>query len=155
VRVETGLDSLPPPTGAEAITLRSIEAPENVRLACQIRPTADLTVAIISRPATPGPPQESFDDIKEFVAAHVRGVLGDHLVEVRSSDTAALARWLARSRFFRMRWAMPRLWLFGGSAMAITCWPGRTNGRPMSRSPICPQAISTGWRKRCVLPSPC
>jgi ferredoxin len=94
VRVEKGLDSLPPPTGAEAITLRSIEAPENVRLACQIRPTADLTVAIISRPATPGPPQESFDDIKEFVAAHVRGVLGDHLVEVRSSDTAALARWL-------------------------------------------------------------
>ena len=95
VRVETGLNNLPPPTGAEAVTLRSIEAPDNIRLACQIRPSSDLTVAIVSRPATPGPPQESFDDIKEFVAAHVRGVLGDHLVDVRSADAAAVARWLA------------------------------------------------------------
>ena len=95
VRVETGLEGLPPPTGAEAITLRSIEAPDNIRLACQIRPSRDLTVAIVSKPATPGPPQESFDDIKEFVAAHVRGVLGDHLVDVHSSDAAIVARWLA------------------------------------------------------------
>jgi ferredoxin len=94
VRVETGLEGLPPPTGAEAITLRSIEAPDNIRLACQIRPSRDLTVAIVSKPATPGPPQESFDDIKEFVAAHVRGVLGDHLVDVHSSDSATVARWL-------------------------------------------------------------
>ena len=95
VRVETGLDNLPPPTGAEAITLRSIEAPHNIRLACQIRPSGDLTIAIVSRPATPGPPQESFDDLKEFVAAHVRGILGDQLVEFRSSDAAIVARWLA------------------------------------------------------------
>ena len=95
VRVETGLEGLAPPTGAEAITLRSIEAPDNIRLACQIRPSKDLTVAIVSRPATPGPPQESFDDIKEFVAAHVRGVLGDHLVDVRSSDAALVGRWLS------------------------------------------------------------
>jgi adenylate cyclase len=95
VRVETGLDGLPPPTGAEAITLRSIEAPDNIRLACQIRPSRDLTVAIVSRPKTPGPPQDSFDDIKEFIAAHVRGVLGDHLVEIQSSDAAIVARWLA------------------------------------------------------------
>ena len=95
VRVENGLDGLPTPTGAEAVTLRSIEAPANVRLACQIRPSSDLTVAIISRPRTPGPPQESFDDLKEFVAAHLRGVLGDNLVEVHSSDVASVGRWLA------------------------------------------------------------
>ena len=94
VRVEQGADGLPPPTGAESVTLRSIEASENIRLACQIRPSSDLTVAIVSRPATPGPPQESFDDIKEFVAAHVRGVLGDHLVDVHSSDAASVGRWL-------------------------------------------------------------
>lgn len=94
VRVERGLRGLPPPSGAEAVTLKSIEAPDNIRLACQIRPSSDLTVAIVSRPATPGPPQESFDDIKEFVAAHVRGVLGDRLVEVHSSDAAAVAQWL-------------------------------------------------------------
>jgi ferredoxin len=95
VRVEKGLEGLPPPTGAEAITLRSIEAPDNIRLACQIRPSTDLTVAIVSRPATPGPPQDSFDDIKEFVAAHVRGLLGDRLVDIESSDAAIVARWLA------------------------------------------------------------
>jgi ferredoxin len=95
VRVEKGLEGLPPPSGAEAITLRSIEAPDNIRLACQIRPTRDLTVAIVSRPRTPGPPQEGFDDIKEFVAAHVRGILGDRLVDVRSPDVAIVARWLA------------------------------------------------------------
>jgi adenylate cyclase len=95
VRVEKGLEGLPPPSGAEAVTLKSIEAPGNIRLACQIRPSSELTVAIVSHPATPGPPQDSFDDIRDFVAAHVRGVLGDRLVEVRSSDIAALARWLS------------------------------------------------------------
>jgi ferredoxin len=95
VRIENGGGGLPPPVGAEAITLRSIEAPETVRLACQIRPTADLTVAIISNPATPGPPQDSFDDIKEFVAAHIRGVLGDKLVDVQSSSAGIVERWLA------------------------------------------------------------
>jgi ferredoxin len=94
VRIEKGLKSLPLPQGAEAITLRSIEAPENVRLACQIRPSSDLTVAIISRPATPGPPQESFVDIKEFIAAHIRGVLGDRLVEIHSPDAKAVTGWL-------------------------------------------------------------
>jgi hypothetical protein len=96
VRVEQGLEGLPPPVGAEAITLKSIEAPSNIRLACQIRPSKDMTVAIVSRPGIPGPPQESFEDIKEYVAAHIRGVLGDHLVEIPSSDAAAIAQWLAK-----------------------------------------------------------
>jgi adenylate cyclase len=94
VRVESGLDKLPSPAGAEAITLRSIEAPSNIRLACQIRPASDLTVAIVSRPATPRAPQESFDDLKEYVAAHVRGILGHDLVDVQSSDAGVVARWL-------------------------------------------------------------
>lgn len=95
VRIEKGLEKLAPPAGAEAITLRSIEAPPNVRLACQIKPTAHLTVAIVSHPATPGPPQDDFTEIKVIVAAHVRAVLADQLVDVRSSDPEAVTRWLA------------------------------------------------------------
>jgi ferredoxin len=94
VRVEEGLDSLPRPSGTERATLRSIEAPANVRLACQILPAGDLTIALISGPATPGPPQDSFDDIKEFVSAHVRGILDDRLVDFRSQDPAAVTEWL-------------------------------------------------------------
>lgn len=93
VRIEVGLDSLPAPSGAEAITLRSIEAPPNVRLACQIRPTASLTVATISRPTTPGPPQPDFIEIKEVVAAHVRAILAGQLVDLASSDPGTISRW--------------------------------------------------------------
>jgi ferredoxin len=97
VRIEVGREHLPPPKGAEAVTLASIGAPENVRLACQIRPSANLTVALISRPAVPGPPQESFLDLKEVVAAHVRGVTGEHLVDISSQDPSALQKWLQDS----------------------------------------------------------
>jgi len=103
VRIEQGLDRLSPPTGAEALTLRSIEAPANVRLACQIRPTADLTVALISRPATPGPPQDGFTEIKEFVAAHVRGILGGCPADMQTADAAAAQRWLAT----KVEWPVP------------------------------------------------
>jgi adenylate cyclase len=55
VRIEQGLDRLSPPTPTEALTLAAIEAPKNVRLACQIRPHMPLTVARLLRPATTGP----------------------------------------------------------------------------------------------------
>ena len=42
VRIEKGLAALPPPAGAEAITLKSIEASDNIRLACQIRPSGSF-----------------------------------------------------------------------------------------------------------------
>ncbi|MGD9804403.1 MAG: 2Fe-2S iron-sulfur cluster-binding protein [Hyphomicrobiaceae bacterium] len=94
VRIEKGRDRLPAPMGAEAVTLASIGAPTNIRLACQIRPIADLSVVIVSRPAVPGPPQEGFADISEVVAAHIRGVAGDHLVDVLSHDPATVEDWL-------------------------------------------------------------
>jgi adenylate cyclase len=50
VGIESGLESLPPPTAAEAMTLMSINAPANVRLACQIRPLHDLTVTRLVAP---------------------------------------------------------------------------------------------------------
>ncbi len=45
VRITAGLDRLPNPKPAESATLHRIRAPYNVRLACQLRPTGDLTIA--------------------------------------------------------------------------------------------------------------
>jgi adenylate cyclase len=44
VRVVSGLDSLPPARPAELRVLKRVGAPPNVRLACQLRPTADLAI---------------------------------------------------------------------------------------------------------------
>jgi adenylate cyclase len=51
VRVDSGLDQLALPRFAEAVTLGSIGAPENVRLACQTRPETALTVTRLVAPA--------------------------------------------------------------------------------------------------------
>lgn len=51
VRIDNGLDQLPLPRFAEAVTLGSIGAPENVRLACQTRPETALTVTRLVAPA--------------------------------------------------------------------------------------------------------
>lgn len=44
VRITEGLETLPPPDHAERRVLERIEAPSDVRLACQIRPTTHLHV---------------------------------------------------------------------------------------------------------------
>src|SRR5205085_1932695 len=44
VRVVEGLASLPPPTRAERQALARVEAPPNVRLACQTRPRTDVAI---------------------------------------------------------------------------------------------------------------
>lgn len=49
VRIDAGAETLPAPTFSEAFTLSSIGAPDNVRLACQIRPTGPLTVTRLLR----------------------------------------------------------------------------------------------------------
>jgi adenylate cyclase len=43
-RIGAGLAALPPPSAAERRVLGRVGAPPNVRLACQLRPTADLEV---------------------------------------------------------------------------------------------------------------
>jgi adenylate cyclase len=44
VRIERGIDKLPPPTTEEARVLRRVGAPPGVRLACQTRPSSDVAV---------------------------------------------------------------------------------------------------------------
>jgi len=50
VRIGEGLAHLPPPGRMEAQALGRIEAPANVRLACQCRPTRDVTVTPLLPP---------------------------------------------------------------------------------------------------------
>ncbi|MDJ0944618.1 MAG: adenylate/guanylate cyclase domain-containing protein [Kiloniellales bacterium] len=51
VRVAAGLEALPPPDDAERRVLARVEAPPQVRLACQTRPTADVEVVPLLAPA--------------------------------------------------------------------------------------------------------
>jgi adenylate cyclase len=51
VRVIEGLAALPPPGRAERQALARVEAPANVRLACQTRPRADVTIVPLLPPA--------------------------------------------------------------------------------------------------------
>jgi adenylate cyclase len=44
VRIGMGLERLPPPSQAEARLLQRVDAPPNVRLACQLRPYTDVAV---------------------------------------------------------------------------------------------------------------
>lgn len=66
VRISAGLESLPPADEAEKTVLARISAPPSVRLACQLRPTADVAVAPLL-PATAGA-----KDVRER-AAHESG----------------------------------------------------------------------------------
>ncbi len=53
VRVSRGLEHLPPPTALELAALQRIGAPEGVRLACQTRPTSDVSVTPLVSPDRP------------------------------------------------------------------------------------------------------
>lgn len=93
VRIERGLDSLPPPEGAEAATLKAIDAPANVRLACQVRPSQSLEISLVSAPGTPGPVQLEFNEVKWVVAAHARAQLIGQYVDAAATDPNALVNW--------------------------------------------------------------
>lgn len=47
VRVVEGHEALPPPSETEVKVLKRVAAPANVRLACQLRPTANLTISTL------------------------------------------------------------------------------------------------------------
>jgi len=51
VRVMQGRDALPDPGGIEARALARIEAPPELRLACQVRPTADTSIIPLLPPS--------------------------------------------------------------------------------------------------------
>jgi len=51
VRISEGIAALPAPSRAEALALARVDAPPNVRLACQTRPRADVSVVPLLPPA--------------------------------------------------------------------------------------------------------
>ncbi len=53
VRIHHGLADLPSPSLIERSTLARVGAPENVRLACQVRPASDVGLAVLLAPARP------------------------------------------------------------------------------------------------------
>ncbi len=55
VRIVEGADKLPEPSAEERATLDRVRAPQGVRLACQLRPTADLSVIPLIRSTPLGP----------------------------------------------------------------------------------------------------
>lgn len=61
VLILSGLDTLDPPNAVEKAMLKRISAPPRVRLACQIRPTQDLSVQILL-PPTAGERQLDWDE---------------------------------------------------------------------------------------------
>ncbi|MBM3570521.1 MAG: adenylate/guanylate cyclase domain-containing protein [Alphaproteobacteria bacterium] len=80
VRISRGAESLPPPSLAERKVLDRVGAPEGVRLACQIRPTADLTVMPMLPPSAqakegfPRPPHIAGGEIQiAILFADLRG----------------------------------------------------------------------------------
>lgn len=81
VRIDAGLERQPPPGFAEAVTLGSINAPNNVRLACQLRPRSALTVARLLRPSSTGP---AAADTTEADSDGVERVLALMFLDVRN-----------------------------------------------------------------------
>ncbi|HEX6981065.1 MAG TPA: adenylate/guanylate cyclase domain-containing protein [Alphaproteobacteria bacterium] len=111
VRVDRALDTLPPPTAQERTVLARVSAPPNVRLACQIRPRADLAVtpllpanvgpaAAYGRPAhTQGQEQEiaiMFADLRNFTAL-AEGRLPYDVVFVLNRYFAAIGQAIERA----------------------------------------------------------
>jgi adenylate cyclase len=89
VRIDDGADSLPAPTYPEAITLASIAAPPNVRLACQIRPEQSMTVTRLLRPASTGPQAV---DILEADGAGVEKPLAVMFLDLREFTLLSQSR---------------------------------------------------------------
>jgi adenylate cyclase len=66
VRITNGFETLPPPASGEKAVLARVNAAPNVRLACQIRPSQDISVVPLL-PPTAGP-HDSYEK-----AAHLQG----------------------------------------------------------------------------------
>lgn len=102
VRVRAGQENLPKPGFAERAVLKSIEAPEDIRLACQLRPTAPCTVEVLFRPETLSPIPVEFVEVKEIAAAHQRAVLAGETIDIPAGNRAAFQDWMAGKLTYRV-----------------------------------------------------
>jgi ferredoxin len=96
VKVTRGADDLPSPERPEAALLAATQAPLNIRLACQLRPTAPLSIEVLFRPEELAPIPVEFTELKEVAAAHMRACLSGEITDISADDRAALVEWLDR-----------------------------------------------------------
>jgi adenylate cyclase len=89
VRVDEGAASLAPPMYPEAVTLGSISAPGNVRLACQLRPSGALTVTRLLRAANATPRSAS---LQETDSAGVEKAMAVMFLDLRDFTSMSQSR---------------------------------------------------------------
>jgi adenylate cyclase len=89
VRIDEGASTLAPPGYPEAVTLASIAAPQNVRLACQVRPVSGITVTRLLRPASTGPQAA---DLQELDSAGVEKSLAVMFLDLRDFTQLSQSR---------------------------------------------------------------
>jgi adenylate cyclase len=89
VRIDEGASSLTAPSYPEAVTLASIAAPKNVRLACQVRPVSALTVTRLLRPASTGPQAA---ELQELDSAGVEKALAVMFLDLRDFTQLSQSR---------------------------------------------------------------
>ena len=89
VRIDESDTPLNPPGFPEAVTLASIAAPPNVRLACQVRPDCSLTVTRLLRPASAGPKSA---DVLELDSAGVEKPLTVMFLDMREFTQLSRSR---------------------------------------------------------------
>jgi adenylate cyclase len=86
VRVWRGPPDAPPPAAVELATLRQVDAPTGVRLACQFRPDADVGVLTLSRTGQAGAGLAiALEEGREIIATAV-------FVDLRDSTRLAAGR---------------------------------------------------------------
>ena len=88
VRVDAAADELPAPKAAEAATLARIRAEPLVRLACQLRPNADLTVTRLVR----APDERRGVNLSAADVAGVEQTLAILFLDIRGFTTLSEAR---------------------------------------------------------------
>lgn len=86
VLVTSDLAALPPRNGIEDVLLAKIRAPQRVRLACQLRPTADIDVKILLPVDADGKLKHDFDEALTWGADRDLTVL---FADIRSFSTLA------------------------------------------------------------------
>jgi adenylate cyclase len=89
VRIDDCEGDLAPPLYPEAITLASIAAPRNVRLACQVRPAGAMTVTRLLRPATTGPEGA---DIQELDSGGIEKAMAVMFLDLRDFTQLSQSR---------------------------------------------------------------
>lgn len=85
VRVTGGLEALPPPNATEAAVLARMKAPASVRLACQLRPTDDLSVTPLLAPRPVEQDLTTLDGGRELPITAL-------FIDLRGSTSLAAAR---------------------------------------------------------------